>query len=170
MNRTILFCTITLLGAAVCGHASAVEIVKNEFSHGPANCQPALPVFDGNIRKRPKAVANEGTSNAFVTCDFETTRNVANKVLQVGMILVNRNAGSVTISCTLVDGIQDISFSPSIVKSVTIAGGASVRGDIGWSAADNGGANYTFPAVSCNLLPGTEIGGVLRAYLDEVGA
>ena len=74
--------------------------------HGTANCQSALPVFDGNIRKRPMALANEGAGNAFVTCDSESISNFATGFSAVAIGFYNRaGAADVEVSCTLVNGV-----------------------------------------------------------------
>ncbi len=54
------------LGSGYAPQANAVSMAAN----ATAFCQTALPVFDGNVRKRPLAVTNEGTSNAFISCSI----------------------------------------------------------------------------------------------------
>ena len=148
--------------------AAANAVLRDVISHGTANCQSALPVFDGNIRKRPKALANEGSSAAFVTCDFESTPNAMSQVAVVRVFFINRSAAARTISCTAVFGVGDTVLVPSNTKSITAAAGEAV--ELEWDANnDNGGAFYSAPALSCNLAPGVEISVVNLSYLEEIG-
>ncbi len=41
----------------------------------PKNCQPALPLDDAAVRKKPLAVQNEGIATAFITCSFKKQRS-----------------------------------------------------------------------------------------------
>ncbi len=50
--------------------AQAVTQNRRFQANATSYCQAALPAFEGAIRKRPLAVQNEGTTNAFVTCSF----------------------------------------------------------------------------------------------------
>ena len=134
--------TLLAMLAASAPEADAAPVIRDVISHGTANCQSALPVFDGNIRKRPKAVANEGASNAFVTCDFESTPNPMSQVAAIRVFFINRNGAATSISCTAVFGIGDISFTPSSTKTVSAAPGGGA--ELEWDAvADNGGSFYS---------------------------
>jgi hypothetical protein len=146
----------------------AATTSRNYLSHGTANCQSALPVFDANIRKRPYAVANEGENGAFVTCDSESINNLGTGFTEVGLSLRNRaGADGVTVSCTLVEAI----FTPQATfpkTSAAIPAGGAVNLD--WTAAvDNGGANFLAPALSCILPPGVDISFTNFIYPEEIG-
>jgi hypothetical protein len=147
--------------------ASAATVVRQHVSHGTANCQSALPVFDGNIRKRPMAFANEGATNAFVTCGTESISNTGSGFSFVGVVFVNRaGAADVEVSCTLVDGV--LMASGYFTKSANVgAGGVNF---IQWSGVDeNAGENFSAPALSCNLPSGVDIGMVMFEYPEEIG-
>ena len=60
--RPVVAALSCVLLAALPATSPAAEISRLVFSQAVAVCQPALPAFDGLIRKRPKAVANEGTA------------------------------------------------------------------------------------------------------------
>ena len=92
MNRSILTLSlaVALTAATLSPNAQAVTVNRDYLSHGTANCQSALPVFDGNIRKRPAAVANEGTATAFVTCDSESINDGATGFSQAVMFTPER--------------------------------------------------------------------------------
>ena len=72
-------CLLTV--ALACGQWLSSEAAAQTTAPTAAavdRCQPALPTFDGSIRKRPKAVQNEGTSIAFITCGFSGDNFAAN--------------------------------------------------------------------------------------------
>lgn len=159
------------VGAGLCGQARAVDVDRDYLSHGTASCQAALPVFDGNIRKRPMALANEGTGNAFVTCDTDTMDNFnSEKFKTVGIYFTNRSAASVTVSCTLVTGLTPFVPIVSFPKtSPTIPSGGNSA--VVWTASgDNSDVNFGYPAVSCNLPAGVEINVTRFVYVENVGA
>ena len=168
MNPVRIVLLVTIAAFVWPTDAAANVVLRDVISHGTANCQSALPVFDGNIRKRPKAVANEGASPAFVTCDFESTPNEMSQVAAVRVFFINRSTAARTISCTAVFGVGDTVLVPSSTKSIAAAAGEAV--ELEWDAAnDNGGAFYSAPALSCNLAPGVEISIVNLLYGEEIG-
>lgn len=145
--------------------ASAATIARDRFTHGVASCQAALPVFDGNIRKRPLGISNEGSTTAFITCgtDDMTVNVAAFSFVQVSV--TNRGSGPVTVNCSLVDGLY--AGGLTIPKSMTVGAGASEP--ISWTGADNSDSFYAYPAVSCALPPGTELSYVRFNYNEEIG-
>ncbi|MDQ3057569.1 MAG: hypothetical protein M3Q96_07520 [Pseudomonadota bacterium] len=170
MIRTTLSLAALAAGIAMSGQAEAVTVNRDYLTHGAASCQAALPVFDTNIRKRPKAVANEGSSSAFVTCGFDEINNAGTGYSDVNVFFINRSGVAKTVNCTFVDGIFDTVITPSIVKSVVMPTTASPTA-LGVNAAtDNAGNNFTAPAISCELPPGVEIGAVRGVFPEEVGA
>lgn len=72
--------------------AAAATVYRDHVSHGTANGQSALPVFDGNICKRPLALANEGNATAFITCDSENLRFQAQSISRIVVYVANRGA------------------------------------------------------------------------------
>jgi hypothetical protein len=155
------------LSAASMG-ATAIE--RLDLSNGVGVCQGALPAFEGQLRKRPTAISNEGTAGAFVSCS--TTQNwfAEEPAEEIGLVITNNTLSPVTVQCTMVAGIKYVGFmSPMLFpKSFTVPGGETVED--GWTTADNGG--QAFPAslnTSCNLPPGVEIGSVY-IYIADDGA
>ncbi len=169
MIRSTLFLATVTAGMMLSLQAQAVTVNRTNLSHGTANCQSALPVFDRNIRKRPKAFANVGSSTAFVTCDFETINIFGEGAYDVRVYLINRSGASRTVNCTFVDGFGEGVSSPSLVKSVamptdTTPATLGVTADL-----DNGNLNFVAPSISCALPPGVEIYAVGRWFREEVG-
>lgn len=115
-------------------------------------CKSALPVFDGNLRNRPTAVANEGSSGAFVSCSMEDT--IGGKSTFPSILLHNNGASSITVTCTLVQG--SAGGARYYTKSRTYS--ARSGGYILWSEVDNSFPYYLeLINFSCNLPPGVEI-------------
>lgn len=152
--------------------ATAVEQSRLIVS-GPANyCQSALPVFDGNIRKRPLAVQNEGATNAFVTCSFAAQADVAGgNLLSISVIAKTSGGVDAMLSCTGVAGYEgELGGNQIVVKSreLQATGG---RGSLSWNAFDDfEGHEFPLPfSISCNLLPGMAL---LESYItitEDVG-
>jgi hypothetical protein len=171
MNRTAITLGVVaaLAAASVSPSAAAVTVTRDSLSHGTANCQSALPVFDGNIRKRPAAVANEGTGIAFVTCDSENISNSGTGFSAINVFFRNRaGADGITVSCTLVDAVFTAGLTVTKVSGAMAAGGAI--GLVSWGTADNSGNNIIAPAVSCALPPGVDISFTNFVYPVDVGA
>lgn len=144
-------------------------------SHPTNYCQSALPVFDGNIRKRPQAVQNEGTGPAFVTCSYPSGEGrVAGPdgtTTMVWQYLINNSDAAVTINCTGVAGYPGDGPEQFIVKSAVVDPGAIGEAHI-WEAADFDGAPAAFPeqgvfSISCNLPPGA---GLAQSYVNSSAA
>lgn len=169
-SKYLALSTMVAMGAAfVASDASAATTERDYFSHGTASCQSALPVFDGNIRKRPMALGNEGAATAFVTCDTDSIDNFGGGHSGIAVYVRNRaGAAGVQVNCTLVDGVFTAStFHPKTSPAME-AGEVSL---IEWTAADdNGGINFVAPAISCGLPAGVDIPAVEFIYPEEIGS
>lgn len=164
----VLGCALALASMSFALDAAVIE--RQEVRMSADVCQPALPAFDGMIRKRPLAMQNEGTGNAFLTCGFGGGFNgvPSAKTLSVGF--TNLNQQPATVNCTLADAQAGVIDPEYFVKSTTVpATGAPVH-LLMWSAAgDNGGVRFTYPAVSCMLPPGVGIQVTNHTYDEEIG-
>lgn len=158
--------TLTIaLGAAYSIPASA-EIVLHGNASGPtARCQGALPVFDTNIRKRPLAVQNESSTNAFVTCSFEfdAANAEGNSAALVDTFFVNRTGTPVDVTCTAVSGF-DTGTNEYVAVTATVPvptpsdPNADDQGNIFWTDADfTNGLGDGLISISCNLPAGIGI-------------
>lgn len=158
------------IGSAMTSHAGAATAVRDHWSHGTANCQAALPVFDGNIRKRPLAFANEGATHAFVTCDTDNfSIPVEGSFTLVGMYFSNDGADDAAITCTLVDILANgTHYFPESTGSIPPGGNSFIL----WSPSSyyDDGQLFRAPAISCNLPPQTRINFVEYAYREDIGA
>lgn len=161
----LLGAAAAIAGFGAAGQADAATISRIYGSHGVASCQAALPAFDASIRKRPLAMSNAGTSNAFVTCDTESISNgISPKYAEVDITFINRSAVATVVSCTLVDGLSFGApmYFPQSTSSIPPGGGEGIS----WSTA----AKFSAPATSCNLPPGVEIAFVYFNYDEDIGA
>lgn len=155
-----------LLGlAASCATAaphavSAAYVQQSQVMLSADNCQPALPAFDGNIRKRPLGMQNEGAATAFVTCAFKglrfDPRTTGNDL--VGIVLSAQGSQSVTVTCTLVTGVGEPNYS---TQTRTVYPG--VGNLLVWES----GA-LDFAAMSCSLPPQAGILYTVRNYEEYI--
>ncbi|MGY1458780.1 hypothetical protein ACW5F0_09050 [Luteimonas sp. A534] len=142
----------TLLLASM--QADALDVLSTQGTGAAGNCQAALPAYEGVIRKRPLALANEGDTAAFVTCAL-TTEEVSLNVQSFRTDVRNLSNVPVTISCTAVIG-EDAGSADYVVKSINLAPLAS--GTLSWTGLDAGGLVLADSvALSCNLPPLTAL-------------
>lgn len=145
------------LASAYSVPADAVTVLHGNASGPTARCQGALPVFDTNIRKRPLAVQNESSSNAFVTCSFEFDAAHAddNSPALLDVYLVNRSGAPRDVTCTAVSGF-DTGTNEFVSRTVTIPSGQ--QGNPFWTPADfTNGLGSGLISISCNLPAGTGV-------------
>lgn len=155
------------IGTVFAAAAPANAIDRVTISQPTNYCQTALPVFDGNVRKRPVSVQNEGTSNAFVTCSWgieviDGTDSTGISAVEV--YFHSTNAGSVT--CTGVAGWNGIQVQS--VKTLTLTGGGQTVAPMRWTAADfpDGELGTGLFSASCNLQSGQGIDDSYVVYDD----
>lgn len=150
------------------GDAGATAQTRFYYANATSYCQTALPVFDGQVRKRPLAVQNEGNAAAFVTCSFTAQSTGLDSV---ALFASNEGATTATLSCTGVTGVQD-SGSQYVSKTVTIAAAAATG--LLWVAEDFGSAQVIpgggYFSVSCSLPPGIGLNDSYVRFQEEVGA
>ncbi|MGY0613073.1 MULTISPECIES: hypothetical protein [unclassified Luteimonas] len=162
------FTSILLTGAlALALPASAGSLTQSLQVNGSGACQAALPNYEGQIRKRPLAIQNEGTSLAFVTCSPTSVQFRDMHAFGQSVYLANDSAVDVTVSCTGVMGGGAGNDPPEYsTKSVTLPAG-TVAG-ISWSTADlpdyapRSGTPFN---TSCTLAPGV---GVRTLYVHQL--
>lgn len=170
LNISAALAASLVIGSVLPGDAMGATQIRQITTHPTGICQSALPVFDGNIRKRPLAVQNEGTGAAFITCSYPSGEGRVvggSPTTRVWQYLVNISASPVTITCTGVAGSP--ASSEAVVKSIEVPANSSAA-QISWFAADFPGAPATFPgngafSASCLLPPGA---GVRNSFVDSV--
>lgn len=166
-RASINVAAIAVAFAMTPGDAQAVVRQRALFTNPAGICQAALPAFEGQIRKRPLAIQNEGSSNAFVTCAFTSQAEATSVIMYfAGVDNVARE-----ITCTGVTGFNK-GLNQFVTKTIALP--ASVSSSMTWSPADFSGGSSTFPdarfSVSCNLTPGVGINDSGIGFNEEVGA
>jgi hypothetical protein len=160
---------VAMCAVAVSQDSQAVTQSRALNANPTSYCQTALPVFDGNVRKRPLAVQNEGGSNAF-TCSFATQTD---PLEFVAVYVRNNNNAAATISCTgVTSGIGYITPPEYVTKTETVP--ASGSADLTWSGLDFAGAPAFLPGhglfnVSCSLAPGVGLNESFVLFHEDVG-
>lgn len=174
MNRSKLarLACLPLAIAMVASSGLAAAVVRgvNSTANASGVCQSALPAFDGLIRKRPLAIQNEGSSDAFVTCAF--TLPGAGSTATSAYIYAKSNDGlEHTVSCTGVTGFAT-GNNQAVVKTTVLPANGS-QGYVGWIATDFTGVTSNFPSpffsVSCLLPPGTGLNDTYLQSTIDVG-
>jgi len=153
MKPTSLTCIA--IAALSVGALHAPVAWAHEESSATGVCQGNLPASETQLRKRPLALANEGTASAFVSCSLPVNFTGPNFAFTV--TLINRRSATATVNCTFVDGeIAELGDTPSYrPKSIALDEGAGV---LEWLAPDFGLSFFTSHAnLSCLLPPGVEI-------------
>lgn len=153
------------VGLGMSNDVQAATATRLYFQNASGICQPALPVFDGNIRKRPTAVANEGTSNAFVSCSSQTQAESTTGIGTISLVLYNRTAAPISATCSLVHSFQ----TGGLIIPKTLSVPANNRVFFDWTAAEVSFTSVRFANWSCNLPPGVDVGYAIFNYSEEIG-
>lgn len=168
MNRIslspMLLASLLPLSLALSAPANAVFHSDGANATGP--CNGALPGYEGALRKRPLALRNEGSSNAFVSCSMQSDGGENPGYDSALITFVNRNASSAAIDCTMVAGIvAELGEEAPTFYPQTIGIPANTAGVMTWEPADfelqifDNWLNFT-----CNLPPGVEMALVGGTY------
>lgn len=144
--------------------------VRGEAVNATGACNGALPGFEGALRKRALAIANESGAAAFVNCSVRSEGDVNAGYISATATFVNRSAVAATVNCTLVGGlaaevgaILDLAPPTFRPRSVTVPAGAGAL--IEWDIAE-----FDVPSLgelinfSCVLSPKVEIATVGGVY------
>jgi len=164
MNRYAITLGVAtaLVGALVASAATAATVTRSTYTQASGACQGSLPSFESSLRKRPLAVANEGTSGAFVTCGVSNNEN--NGINAIELYVTNRGAAAVDVNCTLVDGLYDATLDFADYYPQTVNAASGVDSAFSWSAG-----GYLWPAISCNVPAKVEANQVYTSIDDYVG-
>src|SRR5690606_4917118 len=128
-------------------------------------CQAALPVFDGQIRKRPLAIGNEGEASACGSCSLRSEYLGGGLGDSIGLqvLVTNQAAGTSTINCTMVAGWEFGDTPPLYVSmSAVVAPGRSSNMYFYSTEGFQNPLN-----LSCMLPPGTRITSIIRSWFDS---
>lgn len=113
-------------------------------------CQGALPQFAGSLRARPLALANEGTSDAFITCSLVAEN--ARRYQFINPLFFNRSGVATTATCTIVTGhVHSSPWYYTRTVSLPAGGGASIE------LTPNGADPSNMFNMNCRLPAGVEL-------------
>lgn len=162
---------LALCTLAAIGSADAAVVDRSINSNAGGLCQAALPAYDGLIRKRPLAVQNEGTADAFITCALTSVDAGAGNPEQVDIYARSNNGVAHTVTCTAVSGFA-ADTNQFVAKTITVpADGSQVR--MTWLPADFTATTGTLPSkllsASCVLPPGSGLNDTYVFYGEEIG-
>jgi hypothetical protein len=166
MNRSVItlgVATAFLATLAAAGTVNAATVTRSLYTQASGACQGALPNFENNFRKRPLAVANEGATDAFLTCGVRTTEDTST-ANAVELYVTNRNAAAVDVNCTLVDGVFDNTIGFANYYPQTVTATAGVDSAFSWS-----GFGSPWQQISCNVPAKIEVNMVYSSVDEDVG-
>lgn len=172
MNRSIItlgVATAFLGTLAAASTVNAATVTRSVYTQASGACQGALPNYENNFRKRPLAVANEGATDAFVTCGVRNTENTAKNAVE--LYVTNRNAADVDVKCTLVDGAFDSTILFATYYPQTVTATAGVDSGFSWGPASNPAITFQTPfqQISCDVPAQVEVNQVYSSVDENVG-
>lgn len=155
-------------GLLSAGPAAAATVARQFFQNGGSACTGALPTFEGSLRKRPLAIANEGAVAAFVTCSAQANNFNGVRPTVVFASATKRGGAAVTLSCTLVNGD---SFNGAAYTLASIVLPASESATLQWlPAAPATQLPFASVSISCALPPGVEVNYFGHDIAEAIGA
>jgi hypothetical protein len=142
-------------------HATTISQVLRSSSG--SSCQLSQPTTATSVRGRATGFRNEGTTNAFVICQFDSPTG---DMTTPQMIVTSTDGVERDVTCTGVNGVNVAPALNNIMYSSKTLGTMSTSGIVAafvWDASDFGGTagdnlpNSGFFSVTCNLPPKTAI-------------
>jgi hypothetical protein len=181
--------SMAILGAAIClapsFPASAVTQDRFQIRTGADMCQLSVPTIDTKVRPRAIGFGNEGTTNAFVICTFDSPPggySTTNNFKYAGIVLKSMDGADHAVTCTGVNSVADgegagVSAPQFVSKTVTVndSGPSGALGvPVNWEPEDFGSTG-TIPdssglfSITCILPPQVSVkyGGAQSA--EDVG-
>ena len=174
--RTLLGVSIAavVLAAAVFPASAATE-TRYQTAQGSVVCKPTETTAS-NIKAKATGLRNEGTSNTFVICGFESSnsRDAFGTIQGIDMGMYGLNGASATVSCTAVNGYTGLAPVYATKSVVTAVGGGETI--LSFDASDFGGVagdplpNSDYWSITCLLSGNTAIGRMRTKFQVSVPA
>ena len=165
-----LFATTLVAGLLATSPAQATTVTRTMEDQGGPACQLSVPTTSTQVRPRASGMRNEGTTSAFVICQFTAT---STPFTQVSIVLASIDGADHNLSCTAMSGYGTggAYFSTfSIFVRASDTAGTSV----GWNSGYFDPSLDTLPSravsVTCNLPPGMAIVSTYAYYDEDVGS
>jgi len=169
----ILFSASCFLGLSL--SAGAAELARVDVQGATGMCKAATSAFAAGTRYRPLAVANESSSNAFVTCNWQGDDRTGSvrAAKRLSVVVSNFHTAPQSVTCTLVNGHQTggLTFASYVAKTVSIpAGGFAELAWVPGEVANSKPSGIDRPSLSCSLPPQAALQHTRREYNEDVGA
>jgi hypothetical protein len=157
--------SVVIAAALAPGQARAADETEVFSANAVARCQATTPQSEAQLRRRPLSLVNEGTTNAFVSCSFET--EVAESLAQsVEVWAHNQGAADASVTCTGINGYQYLPGGNEFLpQTLVVAAGAQSDEPFAFVDSDFAAGSAGIINVSCVLPPGTGIDDTYAAYL-----
>lgn len=187
MNRTTIATSLfaAAAGLAVVQPAVAVTQGRTQIRTGADMCQLSIPTTDTKVRPKAIGFRNEGTTNAFVICTFDTPPggySTTNNLTYAGVVLKSMDGADHEVTCTGVNSVQDaevagLSEPQYISKTLTVndeSEGGAVGTPFQWEPEDFGSTG-TIPdssglfSITCNLPPQVSVKYGGAGSMEDVG-
>jgi hypothetical protein len=165
--------------------AQAGYITRQNSTPGARLCTLSIPTTDTGVRPKATGFRNEGTTNAFVICAFDSalgqTDNASFEQSSdpyfVNLYFASIDGNTHTINCTGVNSWLDTTRAVPmkyVSKSVIVDPNEVTLPGASWFASDFGGATYIPTSgsfsVTCLLPPGVAILLGRLAAEEDVGS
>lgn len=153
----LVACALAIVIALSAPAARAGTVPHVLMQQAVGNCQAALPVYDAMLRKRPLAIVNEGSANAYISCALPGEMNTGiGGVIGVEFGFTNYNPEPVAVTCTLVNG--DRAGAPTFTRTANVTADPVGVYAIGFSSEiHNGGQDFS-PVVSASCVVPPNVG------------
>jgi hypothetical protein len=173
-GRNLVVASAVALAVASFAPASAraVDVARYDFQGAAGICAPSLPVHGANLRARPLALVNEGTSDVFVTCTFFGDDTAGGRAAsRIAINIGNEGAATAIVSCTLVNGFASGSAINATYSTKSSAVFSRTGVFLSWTPQELGGtpASIQRAAVQCRLPARTALHYVGIHYPENIG-
>jgi len=165
-----LAATILVAALLSASPASAVTVQRIMEDQGGPACQLSVPTTSTQVRPRASGMRNEGTTSAFVICQFTAT---STPFTQASIILASIDGADHNVTCT---GMSGYGTGGAYFSTFDIFVRASDQAgtSVGWNSGYFDPALSTLPfgafSVTCNLPPGMAIVSTFAFYDEDVGS
>ncbi len=153
----------------VSANTSAATITRYGNVNAVGACQAPTPAYDKYLVKRPMAIANRGTTGAFLACSVQNHAFLGTRLIRA--TFYNANSAAVMVNCTLVEGAHSSGGLDWFYVGKSLMIQPNGTSNIDWNASvDNGGTNFFRVNFTCLLPPGVEIGEISNVWDEDVGS
>ncbi|GAA4998261.1 hypothetical protein FNZ56_12535 [Pseudoluteimonas lycopersici] len=116
------------IGLAFSQSAGAETQNRTQIRTGADMCSLSIPTTDTKVRPKATGFRNEGTTNAFVICTFDTPPggySTTNNFTYAGVVLKSMDGADHDVTCTGVNSVADaggvgVSEPQYVAKTVTV--------------------------------------------------